>query len=106
MENERNKKKFKIMFICMSVVLCCFLIVGIVQTFVLKSKQSNLNDLKQTNSSLEQEYNETKDEYEYKGEVDEDGNVTVSDDYYNDYWENNSDTPYGNDGDKIIDVNN
>ena len=105
MENEKNKKKFKIMFICMSIVLCCFLMVGIVQTFVLKSKQANLSNLQQSNSKLEQEYNQTKDEYEYKGEVDEDGNVTVSDDYYNDYWENNGDVPYGEDGDKVIEIN-
>lgn len=88
----------------MSVVLCCFFIVGTIQTFVLKSKQSNLKDLKNDNLILEQEYNQKKEEYEYKGQVDENGNVVVNEDYYNDYWENNADQPYGENGDKIIEI--
>lgn len=76
----------------MSAILCCFFIVGIVQTFILKSKQSNLNDLKKENFELEQEYNETKDEFEYKND----------ENYNNDYWENEK--GYGEDGDKIIEI--
>lgn len=90
---EKNKRKFKIMFIVMSAVLCCFFIVGVVQTFILKSKQINLNNLKTENLELEQEYNKTKDEYEYKSD----------ENYQNEYWENEE--GYGEEGDKIIEIN-
>lgn len=92
MENE--KKKLKTMIISMSIILCMFILAGIVLTFVLKSKQSDLSSLSKQNSQLEQEYNKTKEQSDYYN----------SDEYKNDHakYDNN----YGNDGDKIVEITN
>lgn len=89
----------------MACVLCCFLLVGIVQTFVLKSKQSNLNSLKTENTRLEQEYQKMKQIHDYKCHRTDEHDIEdclVSMGYNSDYWKNEN--GYGNDGDKIIDV--
>ncbi len=90
MENE--KKKLKTMIISMSVVLCIFVLAGIVLTFVLKSKQGDLSTLNKQNYDLIQDYNEAKEKDEYYS----------SDDYNNDYFEREE--GYGKDGDKRIDL--
>lgn len=90
MENE--KKKLKTMIISMSVVLCIFVLAGIVLTFVLKSKQGDLSTLNKQNYDLIQDYNEAKEKDEYYS----------SDDYNDDYFEREE--GYGKDGDKRIDL--
>ncbi len=90
MENE--KKKLKTMIISMSVVLCMFVLAGIVLTFVLKSKQGDLSTLNRQNYDLIQDYNEAKEKDEYYS----------SDDYNDDYFEREE--GYGKDGDKKIDI--
>ena len=95
-----NKRKFKITLICMSVVVCCFLIAGIVQTFVLKSIQSDLNSAKANTSKIEQEYNDKKTTSDYMSNdpnnMDSD---EYSDEYYEDYWRSQG---YGDEDDKNI----
>lgn len=93
MENERTKKNFKFMLTCMSIFICVLFVTGIVLTFVLKSKQSELQNTNANNSQLEQEYKGLKEKQDYKN------SDKYADDYYQ-YTEN-----YGNDGDIIIDVN-
>lgn len=90
MENE--KKRLKIMIISMSVILCIFVLAGIVLTFVLKSKQGDLSTLNKQNYDLIQDYNEAKEKDEYYS----------SDDYNDDYFEREE--GYGKDGDKKIDI--
>lgn len=90
MENE--KKRLKTMIISMSVVLCIFILAGIVLTFVLKSKQGDLSTLNKQNYDLIQDYNEAKEKDEYYS----------SDDYNDDYFEREE--GYGKDGDKKIDI--
>ena len=90
MENE--KKRLKIMIISMSVILCIFVLAGIVLTFVLKSKQGDLSTLNKQNYDLIQDYNEAKEKDEYYS----------SDDYNDDYFEREE--GYGKDGDKRIDL--
>lgn len=90
MENE--KKRLKTMIISMSVVLCIFILAGIVLTFVLKSKQGDLSTLNKQNYDLIQDYNEAKEKDEYYS----------SDDYNDDYFEREE--GYGKDGDKRIDL--
>lgn len=90
MENE--KKKLKTMIISMSVVICIFVLAGIVLTFVLKSKQGDLSTLNKQNYDLIQDYNEAKEKDEYYS----------SDDYNDDYFEREE--GYGKDGDKRIDL--
>lgn len=90
MENE--KKRLKIMIISMSVILCIFVLAGIVLTFVLKSKQGDLSTLNKQNYNLIQDYNEAKEKDEYYS----------SDDYNDDYFEREE--GYGKDGDKKIDI--
>lgn len=90
MENE--KKRLKIMIISMSVILCIFVLAGIVLTFVLKSKQGDLSTLNRQNYDLIQDYNEAKEKDEYYS----------SDDYNDDYFEREE--GYGKDGDKKIDI--
>ena len=85
MENE--KKRLKIMIISMSVILCIFVLAGIVLTFVLKSKQGDLSTLNKQNYDLIQDYNEAKEKDEYYS----------SDDYNDDYFEREE--GYGKDGD-------
>ena len=99
MENE--KKKLKTMIISMSIILCMFIFAGIVLTFVLKSKQSDLSSLNKQNAQLEQDYNKTKEQSDYHFDP-ETGEYT--DEYKNDHakYDNN----YGNDGDKIIEITN
>ena len=92
MENERTKKNFKVMLVCMSIVICCFLLTGIVLTFVLKSKQGNLAATNNQNTQLEQEYKELKDQQDYKD----------SDQYADDYYQ--YEEGYGNDGDIVIEL--
>ena len=76
----------------MSIILCCFLITGIILTFVLKSKQHYLNNLNNQNSQYEQEYQQAKDKNSYYS----------SDDYKDDYYKNEQN--YGHKGDKIIEI--
>ena len=92
-----DKKKFKITLIIMATVVCCLLTFGIVQTFVLKSKQSTLDSTKANTLQLEQEYNDKKSTYEYMS--DDENDDEYSDEYYNDYWRSQG---YGQDGDKNI----
>lgn len=92
MENEKAKNKFKVMLVSMSIVVCVFLLAGIVLTFVLKSKQNTLNLMNQQNTQLEQEYNQNKEQSDYYN----------SDKYKDDYYENEEN--YGNKGDKIVEV--
>ncbi len=96
MENE--KKKLKTMIISMSVVLCMFVLAGIVLTFVLKSKQGDLNTLNKQNYEYSQQYEEAQKENDYY--YNQDGSFT--DDYKRDYFEREK--GYGKDGDKKIDV--
>ena len=76
----------------MSVILCIFVLAGIVLTFVLKSKQGDLSTLNKQNYDLIQDYNEAKEKDEYYS----------SDDYNDDYFEREE--GYGKDGDKRIDL--
>lgn len=76
----------------MSVILCIFVLAGIVLTFVLKSKQGDLSTLNKQNYDLIQDYNEAKEKDEYYS----------SDDYNDDYFEREE--GYGKDGDKKIDI--
>ena len=98
MENE--KKKLKTMIISMSIVICMFVLAGIVLTFVLKARQSDLSSLNSQKTQLEQEYSEAKEQdgYYYKSE---DSNE-YTDDYKNDHAKYDDD--YGKDGDKIIEI--
>ncbi len=96
MENE--KKKLKTMIISMSIVLCIFILAGVVLTFVLKSKKGNLDTLNKQNYELAQELDESQKENDYY--FNPDGSYT--DDYKNDYFEREK--GYGKDGDKKIDI--
>lgn len=96
MENE--KKKLKTMIISMSIVICMFVLAGIVLTFVLKAKQNDLSSLNSQKTQLEQQYDDAKqqDNYYYKSEDSEE----YSDNYKNDHAKYDDDK--GHDGDKII----
>ena len=80
------------MFISMSIVLCFLLLTGIILTFVLKTKQSNLNSQNTENIQLEQEYKNLKEQNDYKN----------SNQYADDYFQ--YEQGYGNQGDIIIEV--
>ncbi len=99
----QEKKKFKTTLIIMSVVACCFLLVGIIQTFVLNSQKSTLNDLENTNAELGLKEEELKEIHDYmcqiEGEHDE-KECIIDNNYLEKYWELNN--GYGEDGDKIV----
>lgn len=82
----------------MSIILCVFILSGIVLTFVLKSKQENLNTLNKQNYEYSQQYQEAKDKSDYY--FDEDGEL--SDEYSDDYYR--YEEGYGNEGDKKIEI--
>ena len=92
MDNEKTKANFNLMMTVMSIVLCCFLLTGIILTFVLKSRQSALENQLKDNTQLEQEYSQKKEQSDYLS----------SDEYKDDYYQNEQN--YGHDGDKIIEV--
>lgn len=92
MENEKNKRKFKIMIVSMITVLSLLFCGGIGQSIYLNAKKNSLNSLQQENANLENEYEEQKTKYDYM----------TSDDYNDDYNKNEND--YGEDGDKKVEV--
>ena len=98
MENE--KKKLKTMIISMSIVICMFVLAGIVLTFVLKARQSDLSSLNSQKTQLEQQYNDAKqqDKYYYESEDSEE----YTDEYKEDHAKYDDDK--GHDGDKIIEI--
>ena len=97
-----QKKKFKITLISMICIISCFFVAGIVQTFVLKSKQNTLANTHSQTSQLEQEYNDAKSTHDYKSSnPNDEDNEDYSDDYYEDYWRSQG---YGEDGDKKIEI--
>lgn len=101
-----KEKKLKFVFILMSIVLCLFFVAGIVLTFVLKTKQNNVNNLQYQNSLLEQEYNMLKAQHDYKCSRTDEHDIEacmISMGYNSDYWK--TEYGYGEDGDKIIEVN-
>ena len=93
MENERTKKNFRFMIVCMSMFICVLLLTGIILTFMLKSKQNELKNTNLHNYQQEQEYKELKDKEDYKN----------SNQYADDYYQYTQ--GYGNQGDIILDVN-
>lgn len=95
-----NKRKFKITLICMSVVVCCFLLAGIIQTFILKSFQNDLKTTQANTAQLEQDYKDKKSKSDYMSNNPDDmESDDYSDQYYEDYWKSQG---YGEDGDKNI----
>lgn len=101
---EKQKKTFKARLISMAVVVGIFFITGISLTFVLKAKQSNLDNLKGQNYQIEQQINEKQNEHDYKIKgIDENGNIVATEQYNEDYYKNEQNQST-NDGDKTIPI--
>ena len=99
----QEKKKFKTTMIVMAVVACLFLLVGIIQTFVLNSQKSTLDDLKDTNAELGIEQQQLEEIHDYMCQIEGEHDIeqcVIDNNYLEEYWELNH--GYGEDGDKII----
>ena len=99
----QEKKKFKTTMIVMSVVACIFLLVGIIQTFVLNSQKSTLDDLKDTNAELGIEQQQLEEIHDYMCQIEGEHDIEqclIDNNYLEEYWKLNH--GYGEDGDKII----
>ena len=88
----KERKKLKKLIIIFSTILGCLLLTAIIQTFVLNSKQAQLNNLVTENSYLSQQEKDLKDQSDYK----------ESQEYQDEYWKNEN--GYGQDGDKKIEA--
>lgn len=99
----QEKKKFKTTMIVMAVVACLFLLVGIIQTFVLNSQKSTLDDLKDTNADLGMQQQQLEEIHDYMCQIEGEHDIeqcVIDNNYLEEYWELNH--GYGEDGDKII----
>ena len=99
----QEKKKFKTTMIVMAVVACIFLLVGIIQTFVLNSQKSTLDDLKDTNAELGIEQQQLEEIHDYMCQIEGEHDIeqcVIDNNYLEEYWKLNH--GYGEDGDKII----
>ncbi len=99
----QEKKKFKTTMIVMAVVACLFLLVGIIQTFVLNSQKSTLDDLKDTNADLGMHQQQLEEIHDYMCQIEGEHDIeqcVIDNNYLEEYWELNH--GYGEDGDKII----
>lgn len=98
----QESKKFKTTLIIMSIVVCCFLLIGIIQTFVLNAKNNELDGLKDNNSQLEQEYNYYKQIHDYMCTRTDEHDVDdcmINNNYLEEYYKMHG---YGGEDDKII----
>lgn len=105
----QEKKKFKTALISMAVIACCFLLVAIIQTFVINSKKSTLSDIEQQNQQLALSQEQVKQIHDYmcsRTDEHDENECVLNNDYINKYYEyiqSDSDgNYYGEDGDIII----
>lgn len=105
----QEKKKFKTALISMAVIACCFLLVGIIQTFVINSKKSALSDIEQQNQELALTQEQLKQIHDYmctRTDEHDESECLLNNDYINKYYEYIQSDPdgnyYGEDGDIII----
>ena len=109
---QQKRKKNKIIFILLSVVICALFLTAIIQTFILKANQNTLNNLKDQTNQAEQEYNQAKEKHDNMFKTDiTDSEVTpddLKDEYKNEYIKHEgtdeNGNPYGEDGEKVIEV--
>lgn len=107
-----QQKKNKIIFILLSAVICILFLFAIVQTFILKGKQNNLETLKGDAAQIEQEYNQAKEKHDniFKSDVSDTDISTedLTDEYLDDYikheGKDENGNPYGEEGEKVIEV--
>jgi biopolymer transport protein ExbB/TolQ len=107
-----QQKKNKIIFILLGAVICILFLFAIVQTFILKGKQNNLEALKGDASQIEQEYNQAKEKHDniFKSDV-TDTDISaddLTDEYLDGYLKHEgkdeNGNPYGEEGEKVIEV--
>ena len=107
---EQKKKKNKILFITLACVMCVLFITAIVQTFVLKSKQSNLDELQAKQSQLNKQVEDSKEKHDniFTNDVD-DTEISIDniqDEYKDEFIKqqitDSNGNAYGEDGDKVI----
>lgn len=111
---EKLKKKNKILFIFLGVVICALFLTAIIQTFVLKNKQNSLNKLQSETAQIQEQYNEAKEKHDNIFESDiSDTEISIDDlkDEYKDDYTRHEGTdengnPYGTEGEKVIEVTN
>lgn len=84
---QKQTKMIKFMLVVLLLIPVILFVTGIIQTFVLKSKQNELESSKYQLEQSVQNEQELTEEYEYK----------TSDEYLNEYYKHNS--GYGEDGD-------
>lgn len=88
----KQTKMIKFMLVILLIIPIALLTTGLVQTFVLKSKQAELANAQTQLEQSSSEYEAYKNEDEYKS----------SDDYLKEYHKYKN--GYGDDGDVIIDI--
>lgn len=105
-----QKKKNKVLFMFLGAIICVLFLTAIIQTFVLKGKQNNLDQLKGDANQLEQQYNQAKEKHDniFKSDVSDTDISTedLTDEFIDDYikheGEDENGNPYGEEGEKII----
>ena len=90
----KQTKKVKFLFVVLMLIPLALFVAGIYQTFSLKSKQNDLNNLNATLTQKQEEFSELEKIDEYKS----------SDEYKNQYHKHESDG-YGEEGDIQIELN-
>ena len=107
---EQKKKKNKILFISLACVVCVLLLTAIVQTFVLKNKQANLNELTSKKNEINKQIESSKEKHDniFTNDV---GDTEISIDNIKDEYKDefikqqiidSNGNPYGEEGDKVI----
>lgn len=109
---EQTTKKTKNIFISLCILLCVFVLAGIILTFVLKSKQAQLSDLQQQTAEVSQKFNDAKEKHDniFGSDV-SDLEITtddLTDEYKDDYVKHEgtdeNGNPYGEEGEKVIEI--
>lgn len=107
---EQKKKKNKILFISLACVMCILFLTAIVQTFVLKGKQNDLNNLQKQQAELNKQIDSSKEKHDniFTNDV---GDTEISldniqDDYKDEFIKqqitDSNGNAYGDEGDKVI----
>ena len=105
-----QRKKNKILFVFLGAIVCILFLVAIVQTFILKGRQNNLEQLKSDAAQIEQQYNQEKEKHDniFKSDINDKEVTTddLKDEYIDDYIKHEgtdeNGNPYGEEGEKVI----
>lgn len=84
-----NSKRIKNVIIVATLSLLILLIVGVVQSIIIKVKRNSLAELTQINTSLKEEQTKLQSDYNSSHDYIFDENGDISDKYKNDYKDHN-----------------